>query len=939
MTSTATKLVAPPRVRPPRLAQQRLAQQRTRQQRLRPATAEGRPPLLDDKLRPPRLSLTVLRRRRVTDLIEAATQHRVTLVSGPAGAGKTMACASWAAARPAARPAALATAWLTVDAEDRDPARFWQYVLAALVRARAIGPDEAAELSDAPPQACPHRIVMAARNLPEPVVLVIDDAHELAGSAALAGLDQLIKHAPPGLRLVLSGRCPPGLALARLRVAGELADIGAADLACTAAEADAYFSMLGITIAPAQRDKLLGRTEGWMTGLRLAAMAAQPPAAADPGSTEAILVDYVSDEVLARQPADIRDFLLRTSVTSSLSGDLADAVTLGAGGARTLERLARENSLVEPAGTGRAEYRYHPMLREVLTAELYRELPGEVPVLLGRAARWHASRGHSIEAVRAAAQAGDWEFGAQVLTNAGAGVLRPDGPAELEAVLAHFPPERRAGDAPVASALAAARLWQGDADGAAPHLECARRSLTRLDSGARRIVEPWLTALRVMQGASQADAGPGWLDREWSRAEQAQEAAASVPEYRAAGLLWFALGCARLRRWEIGAARHALARASSQLAAGSLPGLRARTLAWQALAAAGYGDLGAAAAMITEVSAASAGQQPGVACPLALASAQVSLARDELDAAARWLDEAARQAGDQLAGEPRPAVIGGLIRARCAVAEADTAGARAVAARLREASPAGDEALADVLSVLEADIALAAGERERASVALAGSMGAGCAGAGDAGAGCADAGDAGDAGVRPSARLSRARLLLATGDDKGALEAALGCLEGPAGGVTRRDRVAALLTATVAQRRLSQIPEAAQSIEQALVLAEPDGAYRAFLDGGQAVRSAMTVLVPPTSASASFAGRILERFDGQLSRPALAAAGQAELPLTGSELAVLRFLPSHMTNQEIAEALFLSINTVKTHLRSAYRKLGVANRRQAIARGRRLDLL
>ena len=163
-----------------------------------------------------------------------------------------------------------------MDAEDRDPVRFWQYVLAALVRARAIGPDEAAQLATAPPEACPHRIVTAARNMPEPVVLVIDDAHELAGSAALAGLDQLIKHAPAGLRLVLAGRCPPGLALARLRVAGELADIGAADLACTAAEADAYFAMLGISMAPAQRDQLLRRTEGWMTGLRLAAMAAPP---------------------------------------------------------------------------------------------------------------------------------------------------------------------------------------------------------------------------------------------------------------------------------------------------------------------------------------------------------------------------------------------------------------------------------------------------------------------------------------------------------------------------------------------------------------------------------------------------------------------------------------------------------------------------------------
>ncbi len=760
MTSTASKPVAPPRVRPQRLAQQRLAQQRTRQARLRPAAFGGLPPLLDDKLRPPRLSLTVLRRRRVTDLIEAATAHRVTLVSGPAGAGKTVACASWAAARPAGRPAGIQTAWLTVDAEDRDPVRFWQYVLAALVRARAIGPDEAAQLATAPPEACPHRIVTAARNMPEPVVLVIDDAHELAGSAALAGLDQLIKHAPAGLRLVLAGRCPPGLALARLRVAGELADIGAADLACTAAEADAYFAMLGISMAPAQRDQLLRRTEGWMTGLRLAAMAAPPGlAAADPGSTDEILVDYVCDEVLARQPADTRAFLLRTSVAPSLSGELADAVTQGAGGARTLERLARENSLVAPAGPGRGEYRYHPMLREVLTAELYRELPAEVPALLGRAARWHAAHGQAIAAVRAAGQGGDWEFGAQVLADAGAGVLWPGGPAELEGVLAAFPPERRAGDAPVAAALAAARLWQGDAAGAEPHLECARRSLDRLDSGTHRVVEPWLTALRVMQGASQADAGPGWLAGEWARAEQAEEAAASVPEYRAAGLLWFALGCARLRRWEIGPARHALARASAQLAAGSLPGMRARAIAWQALAAARSGDLAAATTMITEVSADPAARHRGVACPLALASAQVSLARDELDGAARWLDEADQAAGCQLAGEPRPELIGGVIRAQRAIAESDTAGARALAARLREASPAADGPLGEVLTVLEADIALAAGEHERAGLALAGSTGSGGAGSGDAGSGDAGSRDAGSGdGGLPGRRVPGRRV-------------------------------------------------------------------------------------------------------------------------------------------------------------------------------------
>jgi LuxR family transcriptional regulator, maltose regulon positive regulatory protein len=436
-----------------------------------------------------------------------------------------------------------------------------------------------------------------------------------------------------------------------------------------------------------------------------------------------------------------------------------------------------------------------------------------------------------------------------------------------------------------------------------------------------------------LQGASQADAGADWLAAQWSRAEQAEATAAAVPDYRAAGLLWFALGCARLRRWETGAARHALARATSQLAAGSLPGLRARALAWQAVAAALFGDLAAATTMIAEVSQDRAGRARGVACPLALAAAQVSLSRDELDAARQRLEEAERLAGGQLAGEPSAEVIGGMIRANCAIAESDLVGARAQLVRLREAGAAGDGPMAGVLAVLEADIALAAGERERAGQALA------------SGASVA-------AGASAGWALARARLLLATGDDKGALELTGSCLDGlveggsgvegpqgrgPVAGVTRRGRIAALLIAAVAQRRLSQVADAVESIEQALAAAEPDGAFRVFLDGGHAVRSAITVLVPPTSACAGFAGRVLERFDGQLPRPA--AADPAELPLTGSELTVLRFLPSHMTNQEIAEALFLSINTVKTHLRSAYRKLGVANRRQAIARGRRLDLL
>jgi LuxR family transcriptional regulator, maltose regulon positive regulatory protein len=186
--------------------------------------------------------------------------------------------------------------------------------------------------------------------------------------------------------------------------------------------------------------------------------------------------------------------------------------------------------------------------------------------------------------------------------------------------------------------------------------------------------------------------------------------------------------------------------------------------------------------------------------------------------------------------------------------------------------------------------------------------------------------------------LLRAGLLIADGEFKPALEAVQPCLDSDTAGVTRHERISGLLIAAVALRRLGAADEAAALLEQTLALAEPDGAYRAFLDGGPAVRSAMTVLIPPTSRHAGFAGRILERFDAQVPQGA-APAARASVPLTDSERAVLRFLPSHITNEEISQALFLSINTVKTHLRSAYRKLGVSSRREAIARGRRLGLL
>ncbi len=313
---------------------------------------------------------------------------------------------------------------------------------------------------------------------------------------------------------------------------------------------------------------------------------------------------------------------------------------------------------------------------------------------------------------------------------------------------------------------------------------------------------------------------------------------------------------------------------------------------------------------------AAAGQAAEVAV---LARALVSLRRDDLSAAQRLIEIVSQEAAGQFPGEPSVSAVAALIRARVLLADGDATAAAAVLSRLRETWGPTCPALSDVITVSEGEAALRVGNTGRARAVLL----------------LVEEGEHFD---RADAWLLRGGLLNADGDFKAALESVAPGLDGDPGQVTLHERICGLLIAAVAHRRLGSADEAAALLEQALALAEPDGAYRAFLDGGAAVRSAMTVLIPPTSRHAGFAGRILERFDAQAPRGG-PAVERISVPLTDSERAVLCFLPSHMTNEEISQALFLSINTVKTHLRSAYRKLGVSSRREAIARGRRLGLL
>src|SRR5215467_7630816 len=669
----------------------------------------------------PRPSVPLLPRPRVTELIErASAKHRVTLVCGPSGAGKTIACGEWAASAPAA----ASVGWLSLDYGDRWPRQLWSKVRGSLASIPALPDDVAGDLPDPDDSAFPLHLARLALRLGTPVTLVVDDVNQLAGADVLAGLDQLIRHAPPTLRLVLVGRHPAGLQVARLRVGGELAEIGAADLACTPAEAREYIRILGHVLPDAERDELLKRTQGWMAGMRLAAMRVSPgkPAASAARITggEPAVADYLWDEVLACLTADRRLFMMRTSVADVICGDLAGALGGGEDGSLVLDQLSRENMMVGrcvPADAGQAapggtEYRYHPMLLDMLRERLRRELPAEAARLTRRAARWLAARGRPAEAIRTAARAGDWDFAGRVLAEAGPAMLVPGPAAELEPVLATFPASRFAGDAAVAGALAAAGLRTGDTCAAALHLDNAEHALGHCPPAQRQRITTWLHALRLMTAGDEANAA-GMIERSMAVAAEAERTVSGAAEHQGLGLLWCALGVAQFAGMDVAAARGCFARARKFLRDGR-PELVGRAQAWQALAEAVYGDLLAAGRLIAapaeagpRAEASGRPARPGasevdgdpVTARLTwLTAAHVHLIRDEPAAAHAALDHCessgqfAAAGTTRLAGATPPAdpqaarVIGALasaVRARLALADGDLGAARGFVNRLR----------------------------------------------------------------------------------------------------------------------------------------------------------------------------------------------------------------------------------------------------------------
>jgi ATP/maltotriose-dependent transcriptional regulator MalT len=382
-------------------------------------------PLLQTKLYIPKLRRGQVERPRLLERMSRGAESKLTLVSAPAGFGKTTLLAEWL---EGAASGGISTAWLSLDPGDSQATTFWSYLIAALQTVvPGVGADSLSLLRQ--PQPPPVELVLAPlvnelSETSQQIILVLDDYHAIEARDVDQGMAFLLEHQPPQLHLVIATRADPALPLARLRGRAELAEIRAADLRFTPDEALAYLNeVMGLNLTASDVDALEGRTEGWIAALQLAALSIQgrDDAAgfiAGFAGDDRYIVDYLVEEVLQRQPDHVRSFLLQTSILGRLSGPLTDAVTGEDGGKAMLERLDRANLFLVPLDDRRQWYRYHHLFADVLQARLLDEQPDHRPELHRRASDWYEHIGERYEAIHHAMVGEDFERAAELIERA-----------------------------------------------------------------------------------------------------------------------------------------------------------------------------------------------------------------------------------------------------------------------------------------------------------------------------------------------------------------------------------------------------------------------------------------------------------------------------------------------------------------------------------------
>ena len=851
--------------------------------------------------------------------LDRAAAGKVTIISAPAGSGKTSLLRAWAGGPGQADR----VAFVQVRRGERDAQTFWL----ALLNAVRTSPGTMSETE--PPAATPDFDVrkladrasseLAAQR--DHVAVVIDDLHELNSPESLAQLTRLLTNLPPNVHAIVATRHDLRLRLHRLRLAGELTEIRAADLRFTEREARELLAASGIALSEAEAALLYQRTEGWAAGLRLAALslAGHPDPErfiAEFSGSERTVAEYLITEMLERQPGDIQNLLLRTSLLDQVNGDLADLLTGRPGSERILLNLEDANAFVVSLDRERTWFRYHHLFGDLLRLETRRRLPAEVPVLHRRAAEWFIRHGRAADAIRHTQAAGDWPDAARLLVDHSFSMTMDGQGQTVQALLRAFP--RGAGHRELALVRAAGSLKCGRLDQGAADLRVAEAYAETAPPDRQRRLRIAIASLKLRLASRRGHLADvteqaGFLDSPVTG--ESDEDIALGNDLRAVTLV--NLGTVEASLGHADAERHLLEGAVLARKIGR-PYLEVRSLGQLGLAS----RIRSFATTRTRCEEAIAlAERHGWGAEWVIAPALVTLAdtmawTGEFDEAERLLQRATQTLQSDTGPDirlPLHQTTGMLMAARGRNHEA-----------LEEFSAA--EYLHSQLEGSHAIAGQVTGWRlaTRARLGMTGEASAALAALSDEQAASGEIGNA------------RAVICLAQGDPAGSLGAVRDALDGTAPVIGYVTLVEAHLLAGLAHRELGNQRAANQATERALALAEADRLVLPFAMTG--ARELLESLPSHETAHAALLADILDVLRGS---PVTSGADSATLTdgLSPGELRVLRYLPTNLSRHEIACELSVSVNTVSTYLRRIYAKLGANDRSAAVHRARELRLL
>jgi LuxR family maltose regulon positive regulatory protein len=865
------------------------------------------------------MTVGVVERPVLFDRLAAAA--RITLISAAAGSGKTLLLRSWLVEAGLTEHAA----WVSVPREERDAQRFWIAVLDAL-RATTAGAALVGPLTAAPELdggTIVEGLLADLAALDEPLWLVIDDVHELPAEA-LRQLPLLLLRAPERLRFVLTTRRDLRLGLHRLRLAGGVTELRTGDLCFTLDEARALLRSAGVELSEPALAGLVARTEGWAAGLRLAVLelAGQPDperVAAQFFGSERTVAEYLLAEVLDRQPEPVRRLLLRTSILERVSGPLADLLSEGSGGERTLQELEEANAFVIAVDARRTWFRYHALFADMLRLQLRRTSPGDVLALHAAAAGWYAQREYPIEAIRHVQAAQDWPLAARLLADHWLGLYLNGQGATAHELLAAFPAGVVAADPELALVMVADELASGSLEEAERYFALASQAGSAEPADRGEHLQVQLAGLRLLLARHRGDL-PAVVDgaRRLLAPTEAADFAQGAFGKEWAALAFIELGIAETWTGRLHDAERHLDRGAALARRIGRPILEVIGLAHAAVVAGTWSLAVAARRSGQAIELARRhgwDNEPITGVAYALLG-RMSVAQGRLDEAERWIGQAERT----LRSEVDPAAGMMLHLARGTLAMAHGRDQQALLAFRTAERLAGQLVSPHRLAVqtraflLHTLVRLGATDRVEQILAEM------------------------DQQERDTVemRTALARLRLAQHEPQAATSALAPVLTAPP--THRAWSVWAFLLQAIARDALGDPGAAERALERALDLAEPEGLILSFLVHPEA-RKLLERHPEHHTTHAALIGEIRSVLAGDGPSASPGEPEPLRTPLSNSETRVLRYLPTNLTAPEIADQLHLSVHTVKTHIRHLYDKLGSHRRGQAVERARALGLL